>query len=90
MESATINAVAGNMAAHYRNQGSMPMTVNSVASNSPATTALDIRPATEQNQVKNAAPEKKAGAEKDEMSIAPKPSVNSSGQTIGTTISTKA
>jgi hypothetical protein len=66
------------------------MTVNPVSSNSLATTALDIRPATEQGEVKSAGNEKKAVEEKDVGSIAPKPSVSASGQTIGTTISTKA
>jgi hypothetical protein len=52
--------------------------------------ALDIRPATEQNEVKSPGPEKKTEGEKGDLGIAPKPSVNASGQTIGTTISTKA
>ena len=66
------------------------MTVNPATSNSLATSALDIRPATQQTEALNASREKKAGEEKEQGSIAPKPSVNSSGQTIGTTISTKA
>lgn len=73
------------------------MTINPVSSNSLATTALDIRPATEQKEVKTAGREKEIDGDKDDnKSIAPKPSagaspsVNASGQIIGTTISTKA
>jgi hypothetical protein len=66
------------------------MTVNPVSSNSLATTALDIRPATQPNEVKSPAPEKKAEGAENLESIAPKASVNASGQTIGTTISTTA
>lgn len=66
------------------------MTINPVSSNSLATTALDIRPATEQNQVKDADIQKKVESEKGNKNIAPKPTVNASGQAIGTTISTKA
>ena len=66
------------------------MTISPVSSNSLATMALDIRPATEQNEVKSPGPEKKTEGEKGDLGIAPKPSVNASGQTIGTTISTKA
>lgn len=70
--------------------GVCPMTISPVSSNSLATMALDIRPATEQNGVKSTGSEKKTESEKGDLSIAPKPSVNASGQTIGTTISTKA
>ncbi|MFA7243153.1 MAG: hypothetical protein WC091_23850 [Sulfuricellaceae bacterium] len=73
------------------------MSINSVSSNSLATTALDIRPAvTGQNEVRNVGREKEGDNDKDDKSIAPqasagaKPSVNASGQVIGTTISTKA
>lgn len=73
------------------------MTINPVSSNSLATTALDMRPATEQKEVKTAGREKGIDGDKDDnKSIAPKPSagakpsVNASGQIIGTTISTKA
>jgi len=67
------------------------MSINPLTSNSLATTALDIRPATERNEVKNVGRENKVEGEKEEnKSIAPKPSVNASGQVIGTTISTKA
>lgn len=66
------------------------MTINSLSSNSLTTTALDIRPAADQSQVKSADAQKKIEPEKDNQSIAPKPTVNASGQTIGTTISTKA
>ena len=66
------------------------MTVNPVTTNSLATSALDIRPATEQNEAKSPVREKKAAEENGAGSIAPKPTVNSNGQTIGTTISTKA
>jgi hypothetical protein len=48
------------------------MTVNPVSSNSLATTALDIRPATQPNEVKSPAPEKKAEGAENLESIAPK------------------
>lgn len=73
------------------------MNINPVSSNSLATTALDMRPATEQKEVKTAGREQGIDGDKDDnKSIAPKPSagarpsVNASGQIIGTTISTKA
>lgn len=66
------------------------MTINSISSNNLAATALDIRPAAQQSQVKSPEAEKKIEAEKEIKSNAVKPSVNASGQAIGTTISTKA
>ena len=66
------------------------MSVNSISSNSLSSAVLDLRPATEQKEVKSGGYEKKAEGDKDDKGIAPKPSVSASGQTIGTTISTKA